>query len=173
MYLIELGGVWVLDKPTYPIVVPPLNRGEAVREVGDVHLGLLGTEADVDDIFDELHDRLRTDAGLTTKTASWNRAIRHFKHQLSSVLVASSSMSPAVPTPTSHTSATALTNATPEKISLNNYAATLAADHAEVVGEATNNDSVEHSASTGARSRAPKTGRVNAYFPSLCAPRSA
>jgi hypothetical protein len=95
MCLIELGGAWVLNKPTYPIVVPPLEREEAIQQIGDIHMGTLGTDSDVDDVFDELPDRLLNDVGLPTRTASWNRAIRHIKQQLPSVLaVDNSSMGP-------------------------------------------------------------------------------
>lgn len=31
MCLIELGGAWVLEKSTYPIVVPPLTRSQALH----------------------------------------------------------------------------------------------------------------------------------------------
>src|SRR5829696_4324788 len=48
MCLIELGGAWVLEKPTYPIVVPPLTRTQAVAEIGDVHMGQLSSDEEID-----------------------------------------------------------------------------------------------------------------------------
>jgi TIR domain len=84
MCLIEHGAAWVLGIPIYPVIVPSLDRDLAVQQLGNVQVGYLGTAADVDDFFDELHDRLAKDVGIQTETARWNRAIRKFKSQLAS-----------------------------------------------------------------------------------------
>lgn len=62
--LMELGGAWALGTPTYPILVPPLTRYLAVQNIGDVQMGILGSEGDLNDLFDELHDRLSKDVGV-------------------------------------------------------------------------------------------------------------
>ena len=79
MCLIELGGAWVLEKSTYPIVVPPLTRTQAVAEIGDVHMGQLSSDEEIDDVVDELHDRLKSDLGLSPTATQWNPVARRFK----------------------------------------------------------------------------------------------
>jgi TIR domain len=86
MCLLELGGAWVLEKSTYPIVVPPLTRSEAVSQIGDVHMGQLGSDEEIDDVIDELHDRLTSDLGLSITATGWNPVARRFKEGLPAVL---------------------------------------------------------------------------------------
>ena len=86
MCLMELGGAWALGTSTYPIVVPPLTRDLVVQRIGDAQMGILDAESDIDDLFDELHDRLMKDVGIQAATTPWNRAIRDFKQQLPSKL---------------------------------------------------------------------------------------
>ena len=80
--LMELGGAWALGTPTCPIVVPPLTREEAVRQIGNVQMGVLSSDAEIDGVFDELHDRLVENLAIPPKVASWNQAIREFKERL-------------------------------------------------------------------------------------------
>jgi hypothetical protein len=107
MCLIELGGAWALRKPTYPIVVPPLTRSQAVAQIGDVNMGQLGSREEIDDVFDELHDRLASDVGLPTTAAEWNPVARRFKEGLPAVLAALAAVAappavtPSAPPPTS------------------------------------------------------------------------
>lgn len=77
--LMELGGAWALNKPTFPIIIPPLGRQKAIKQLGEVHMGNLGDESDIDGLFDELSARLLQDVGHEVKAASWNRAVRDFK----------------------------------------------------------------------------------------------
>jgi hypothetical protein len=86
MCLMELGGAWTTGTPTYPIVVPPLTRGEAIEQIGNVQVGVLGTDVEVGEIFDELHDRLAQDVGIQCPLTAWNRAIVAFRQQLPSAL---------------------------------------------------------------------------------------
>ena len=86
MCLLELGGAWALEKPTYPIVVPPLTRSQAVAQIGDVNMGQLGSDEEIDDVFDELHDRLASDVGVPTTATEWNPVARRFKEGLPAVL---------------------------------------------------------------------------------------
>lgn len=86
--LLELGGAWALEKPTYPIVVPTLRRSQAVAKIGDINMGQLGSQEEIDDLFDELHDRLASDVGLPTTATEWNPVARRFKQGLPAVLAA-------------------------------------------------------------------------------------
>jgi len=146
MCLIELGGAWALRKPTYPIVVPPLMRSQAVAQIGDVNMGQLGSHEEIDDVFDELHDRLASDVGLPTTATEWNPVARRFKEGLPAVLAALAAaaappgVTPSAPPPTS------LSRPVP-KITVSNYDVVPSGYGTEVQGEATNNDTVEHTAS--------------------------
>lgn len=73
---------------TYPIVLPPLTRDDAKRQIGDVQMGVLSTNAEIEAIFDELHARLAQDLKIQTKVTAWNREIVKFKQQLPSSLAA-------------------------------------------------------------------------------------
>ena len=146
MCLLELGGAWALEKPTYPIVVPPLTRSQAVAQIGDVNIGQLASQEEIDDVFDELHDRLASDVGLSTTATEWNPVARQFKEGLPAVLTAlaaaaaPSAATPSVPPPTAPSRPRS-------KITVDNYDVVPSGYGTEVQGEATNNDSVEHSAS--------------------------
>lgn len=146
MCLLELGAAWALDKPTYPIVVPPLGRSQAAAKIGDVHMGQLGSPDEIDEVFDELYDRLTSDAGVSPTATEWNPVARRFKDGLPAVLAdltaaaAPPTAAPSAPRPPS--------SARPgPKITVDNYDAVLSSFGTEVHGEATNNDVVEHSAS--------------------------
>ena len=146
MCLLELGGAWALEKPTYPIVVPPLTRSQAVAQIGDVNMGQLGSHKEIDDVFDELHDRLASDVGLSTTATEWNPVARRFKEGLPAVLAALAAAAappaatPSAPPPTSPSRPTS-------KITVSNYDVVPSGYGTEVQGEATNNDTVEHTAS--------------------------
>ncbi|WP_410604858.1 TIR domain-containing protein [Amycolatopsis sp. lyj-90] len=140
MCLMELGGAWVLEKPTYPVVVPPLTRQEATQKIGDVHIGILGSESEIDEFFDELSVRLSSDSGIVVKTTSWNRAARFFKEQILA-MIASMTKPIAVSTPASTQDEPTSKNA---KIAIDNFSATSTSYGTEVYGEATNVDSSEH-----------------------------
>jgi hypothetical protein len=104
MCLMELGGAWALEKSTYPIVVPPLTRREAAAQIGDVHMGLLSSDEEINDVFDELQDRLRAELGLSTTATQWNPVARRFMEGLPAVRavtvkVALPSSAPTAPPP--------------------------------------------------------------------------
>lgn len=77
--LMELGGAWALDKPTYPLVVPPLTISEAVRAIGNVQMGVLGAESEIDDVFDEIHEMLNKVPGISLGVRTWREAVSTFK----------------------------------------------------------------------------------------------
>ena len=97
MCLMELGGACALGTSTYPIVVPPLTRDEATKQIGNVQMGVLSTDAEIGGIFDELHDRLAQDLGIQTKVTTWNREIANFKEQLPSKLAIVQAVAAAAP----------------------------------------------------------------------------
>ena len=145
MCLLELGGAWVLEKSTYPIVVPPLTRSQAVAQIGDINMGQLGSTEEIDDVFDELQDRLRSDVRLSTTAVGWNPVARRFKEGLPAVLAAlTAAAAPSAATPSSPPPS-ALSRP-PAKITVDNYAVVPTGYGTEVQGEATNDDTVEHSA---------------------------
>jgi hypothetical protein len=158
MCLMELGGAWTLGTPTYPIVVPPLSRDAASGEIGNVQMGILGTDAEVDSVFDELHDRLARDVGIQVKVAAWNRAIREFKQQFPSRLA--SARAAAVTTPPAARPGGPAASADPEVIAISNAAVVDGAFGRELHGEATNNDTVPHSAIVKATFYGPDGGIV-------------
>ncbi len=121
MCLIELGGAWVLEKSTYPIVVPPLTRSQAVAQIGDVHMGQLGSDEEVNDVFDELHDRLASDVGLSTTATKWNSVARRFKDGLPTVLAAGTAAAASAATTPSAPRPSPLSGSS-GKITLGNYA---------------------------------------------------
>lgn len=146
MCLLELGGAWALEKPTYPIVVPPLTRSQAVMQIGDVHMGQLGSPEEIDDIFDELHDRLASELGLTTTATEWNPVARRFKEGLPAVLAALAAAA-APPAATPSTLPPPSPSGPKPKITVSNYDVVPSGYGTEVQGEATNDDTVEHTAS--------------------------
>lgn len=145
MCLLELGGAWALEKPTYPIVVPPLARSQAVEQIGDINMGQLGSQGEIDDVFDELHDRLASDVGLSTTATEWNPVARRFKEGLPAVL-AGLAATAVPPVATSSVTSHASSSRSGAKIAVDNYDVVPGGYGTEVQGEATNNDTVEHSA---------------------------
>ncbi|HZR52248.1 MAG TPA: FxLYD domain-containing protein [Streptosporangiaceae bacterium] len=127
-------------------MVPPLTRSQAVAQIGDLNMGQLGSQEEIDDVFDELHDRLASDVGLSTTATEWNPVARRFKEGLPAVLAglaamaASPAATPSVPSPAPASKPRA-------KITVDNYDVVPSGYGTEVQGEATNNDTVEHSAS--------------------------
>jgi hypothetical protein len=76
MCLMELGAAWAMEAPAFPIVVPPLSRSEVIAQIGDIHLPRLGSEDELDELFDELHGRLLEHLEVTVGAAVWNPAVR-------------------------------------------------------------------------------------------------
>jgi hypothetical protein len=146
MCLMELGGAWAMETPTYPIVVPPLARDEAIKQIGNVQIGVLGTETEIDSIFDELADRLDQNLGVRIKTTAWNRAIKDFKEQLPSKLVTAHEAAASAPIPPPVAAVAAASSGRGDKITLHNISIVGGPLNKELHGEATNHDVVEHSA---------------------------
>ena len=113
-------------------------------------MGLLDTENEVDDLFDELHDRLAKDVSIFTQTTPWNRAIRGFKLQLASQLPTTPPAPSPQTTPERETAFPARPKRVPEskraavesdeRITISNIS--LAPQDNKMYGEATNNESV-------------------------------
>lgn len=77
--LMELGAAWVLDKPTYPLVIPPLTIPKATQAVGNVKMGKLGSDSDIESFFDELHEMLVAIPGIDLPMRPWREAVLKFK----------------------------------------------------------------------------------------------
>jgi hypothetical protein len=146
MCLMELGGAWTLGTKTYPIVVPPLTRGEATRQIGNVQLGVLGSDAEISDIFDELHDRLVQDLGIHINLTAWSRAVAEFKQQLPSRLAVAQAAATAAGPPPEAKGAVASGRSDGDKITIGNISVSDGVMGKELHAEATNHDTLEHSA---------------------------
>jgi hypothetical protein len=146
MCLMELGGAWALGTQTYPIVVPPLRRDEATRQIGNVQMGVLGSDVEISAIFDELHDRLAQDLGIQTKVTTWNREIASFKQQLPSKLARAQAAAAVAPVPPQVAAVAAAPGAGDDKITIDNIVVIAGSLGKELHAEATNRDTVEHSA---------------------------
>ena len=143
MCLMELGGAWTLGVSTYPVVVPPFNRASAAEAVGNIHMGILDSDDDIDEVFDELHDRIAADLGLALRTASWNRAVRQFKEQLRSKLAIATVATSDAPDDAAISYEGASNH---EAVAIRNV--TIVGD--DLLGEAANTDVTEHSATVRA-----------------------
>jgi hypothetical protein len=119
-----------------------------VKEIGNVQMGVLGTDAEVDDIFDELNDRLTKDLGISTKTTAWNRTIRDFKEQLPAMMVTAQAAAAAQSLLAQDDGSIASSSA--DEITIRNASVIGTAHGKELHAEATNNDAVQHSATVKA-----------------------
>lgn len=146
MCLMELGGAWALGTSTYPIVVPPMTRDDATKQIGNVQMGVLGTDAEIGGIFDELHDRLAEDLGIQTKVTTWNREIANFRQQLPSRLAAVQAAAAAAPLPPQVAAVAAAPAAGGDRITIANISMVAGSLGKELHAEASNHDTVEHSA---------------------------
>jgi hypothetical protein len=159
MCLMELGGAWTLGTATYPIVVPPLSRSEAVAQIGDIQMGQLQADSDIDEVFEELHDRLMRDVGIDIQMGSWKNGIGHFKTHWPPAM---SPIAPA-PAPASATPATSPSLAESSKsappngasnsptepsrpalVTLKNVSVTEGDRGRAIIGEACNSDQKQH-----------------------------
>jgi TIR domain len=148
MCLMELGAAWVMGVSTYPIVIPPLSREEAVSKVGNVQMGLLGDDSQVTDIFNELYDRLNNLLGLRLSLAAWNRAVTGFRAQLPALSQQATGAHRGLPSsPPRMTKALGRSATSGEKLTFDNISIIEGRRGKQLVAEVTNVDDVEHSAS--------------------------
>lgn len=139
--LMELGAAWVSETPTFPIVVPPLTVAEASDAIGNVHLLRLSVESSNQDIFSELHDRIREDVNIDPSARQWAQAAKEFDAGLTAALANRS-----------HSGVRAIPAVSPEpRILLNDADDEFTFERVvvrgnQLFGEATNHDSVQRSA---------------------------
>lgn len=143
MCLMELGGAWAMGLPTYPVVVPPLTRPAATAAVGNVQMGVLGSDREIADVFNELYDRLTSHIGLRLALRQWNGAVDRFRDRVGAVLTAMQAAEDlaAATIPEQQTRP-----ASSGKVSFSNVSVSDGRFGKQLHAEATNNDSVEHSA---------------------------
>jgi hypothetical protein len=146
MCLMELGGAWTLGTPTYPIVVPSLTREDATGQIGNVRMGVLSTEAEVGDFFDELHGRLAQHLAIQCPLAAWNRATTEFRQQLPARLAAAQAAAAATPPSVPASPNPPVMAASTDKITIDNISVVAGPSGRELHAEATNIDTIEHSA---------------------------
>lgn len=146
--LMELGGAWVMEKPTYPLIVPPLTREEVVRKIGDVQLGLLGDDAAVDDVMNELHDGIASHAGLALTATAWGSAVRRLKTSFPEVVGKLAEEGAPPPPPSDRaTRKDAAVEAELHGMTVTNTSVIETRHRTEVHGEATNSQGVRKTAS--------------------------
>ncbi|MEY9842754.1 toll/interleukin-1 receptor domain-containing protein [Streptacidiphilus sp. EB103A] len=93
--LMELGGAWALGKETYPLVIPPLSVEEVVQAIGNVQMGILGSDDEIDAVFEEIHEQLTVHAAVSLPIRPWNEALRGFKRALDRIRAADEKQSAA------------------------------------------------------------------------------
>jgi hypothetical protein len=79
----ELGGVWVSQVESFPIVVPPVTYHDMRGILGNIEVERLDEHGTA---LDRLHDRVKARLQLSPDTASWNSARRQFLVQLPDLL---------------------------------------------------------------------------------------
>ncbi len=143
--LLELGGAWALEKPTYPIVLPPLQREQVIRQIGNVQMGTLDNDTEIDEVFDELQDRITEALALSLRGAAWNEAVRQFKANMTSTLEA---LRPSIESAEAAfaTLKDRVAKAQTSGIRIDNKTVVDTAYGREVQGEATNLDAKQHTA---------------------------
>lgn len=104
--LIELGAAWAAEKPTIPVVIPPLTRDEVVRKIGDVQLDMLGTEEDIESFFNEVNRVATEKCGVSLSPHDWTRAVRTFKTRYPPIIARIAEPSASDPNPPATSPAT-------------------------------------------------------------------
>ncbi|MCA1602283.1 MAG: toll/interleukin-1 receptor domain-containing protein [Acidobacteria bacterium] len=71
----ELGGVWVTQVESFPIIVPPVTYNDIRGILGNIQVERLDEHGTA---LDRLHDRVKARLQLIPDTASWNSERRQF-----------------------------------------------------------------------------------------------
>ena len=80
--LIEIGAMWGLKQPAYPLIVPPVDFARVEKLLGKVQAARIDKEQGLSD----LHDRIVTTFDLTANTAMWNTERADFEAKLPGLL---------------------------------------------------------------------------------------
>lgn len=80
--LIEIGAMWGLKQPAYPLIVPPVDFARVEKLLGKVQAARIDKEQGLSD----LHDRIVATFGLTANTAMWNTERTDFEAKLPGLL---------------------------------------------------------------------------------------
>jgi Tol biopolymer transport system component len=84
--LLELGGVWAMEAPSFPVIVPPVTYAELAAIMPSLQAERIDDPAGLD----RLHDRLRSVLGVEPDTARWSRQRDGFVGKVRSLLPAHS-----------------------------------------------------------------------------------
>lgn len=79
----ELGGVWLVSKSFLPVLVPPVDYKNLKAVLGGLQVSKIADEGDLDELRDELLDRLSLDGHPTPR---WNSRRKAFLSALPSLL---------------------------------------------------------------------------------------
>jgi len=138
--LMELGAAWVSETPTFPVVVPPLTLDEATDAIGNVHILRLDMERSNEEIFSELHDRIGEDINIHPSARQWSQAVKEFDMGLAATVLTAHVDRKAGPE-------AANSNSRPSKDADDEFIFDrVVVRRGELIGEATNHDSVVRSA---------------------------
>lgn len=98
--LMELGGAWALQIPTFPIVVPPLTHRDVTSAIGNFQMTSWADDTAIRNCFAELHDAIRTHATITATSSRWHTAVDGFTRKLPALLAHASPPTTAGPNAT-------------------------------------------------------------------------
>jgi len=140
--LMELGGAWVSETPTFPVVIPPLTIQEASDAIGNVHLRQLTMNGPNQGIFSELYDRIARDLKLNLSAHQWAEAINEFDAGLATKITALSHSDGKLTSEPSVQEPRTAQAGIKEEFTFSR----VVIRGSRLFGEATNNDSIEHTA---------------------------
>lgn len=143
MCLMELGGAWTLGTSTFPVVVPPLSRAQAVAAIGSFQMADLNDDLRTSGLWDELNDRIETALGIQIKATAWGEAVTDFYEGFAAALAASAKATAETQTePGREKPKLSSARSDDDRISISNDSVR----GGKLFAEATNQDSVEHTA---------------------------
>lgn len=88
--LMELGGAWARQIPTFPIVVPPLTYQDVTTAIGNFQMTSWTSDITVRECFAELQDFIHSHAQITARSSYWHRAVNGFASRLPALLATAS-----------------------------------------------------------------------------------
>ena len=80
--LIEIGAMWGLEMPRFPLLVPPVDYARVEELLGKIQ----GAKINQSKGLSDLHDRIVHTFGLTANTAMWERNKAKFEERLPELL---------------------------------------------------------------------------------------
>ncbi|UJC79939.1 toll/interleukin-1 receptor domain-containing protein [Rhodococcus erythropolis] len=139
MCLMELGGAWSLKKSTFPVVIPPLTRVQAIEAIGSFQMADLGDPSSARTVWFELQDRIKEALHIDIGASTWSEAVSDFADAFATLPASASSEANAQVAPETPSEPASDDD---DEIAISNV--TIRGN--QLHGEATNRDAIEHSA---------------------------